>query len=115
MILDLNSKLRVLEGALRLLGPNGEHWKKSSYGGPSTQKWCLAGSLAKSAFELGVVDPNRDFVAVADQLTRDTSLHQLARDNGYDNVPEFNDKPLIDFNDVRSLVELRIAQLEGRA
>lgn len=115
MILDLNSKLRVLQGALRLLGPNGENWKKSSYGGPSTLNWCLAGSLAKSAFELGVVDPSEDFVVVADELARDTSLHQLARDNGYSNVPEFNDNYDTDFNDVRSLIETRIAQLEGRA
>lgn len=115
MILDLNSKLRVLQGALRFLGPNGENWKKHSYGANTTPNWCLAGSLAKSAVDLGLVDPKADFIVAADQLTRATSLHQLARDNGYTNIPEFNDSYDTNFEDVRALLEERIAQLEGRS
>lgn len=114
--LGTNEKIMVLEGALDALGPNGENWKKNSYGREGSGSWCLAGACAKAAIRLNLVgdDSNPDFYffcVLADALTRATSLDSLAKDDGFEDVPSFNDSSGTTFQDIRAFVQRRLAQL----
>lgn len=118
-------KLKVLRGALTVLGPNGEHWGKHKYFGkkwreplreglavPSSEvsrknadTFCLVGALKQSATEAG-------FEAYS--VGSITSILALVRtETQFDTVEQWNDARDRTFPDVKSALERRIAQLEA--
>lgn len=120
-------KLKVLRGALKLLGPNGEHWTKQKYFGKRTRKpkdegyavpstgyvnrneadtFCLVGALQQSARDLGFEEWG---------VSRVVSIHDLiSSETKYNEVENWNDAPARRFPEIKDALERRIAQLEEK-
>jgi hypothetical protein len=129
MGLDKDTKLKLLRGALKLFGENGERWVKHKYRDELDGTFCLAGAIGEAAVREGLVAVGEDmygdeiytlgydgtefdqFSEFSDYLTEEVSIQDLAQQKGWENVPEFNDDGSTGFDDVRALVEERIAQL----
>jgi hypothetical protein len=133
MGLDKKTKRKLLEGALKLFGTNGERWVKHKYRDELDGTFCLAGAIGEVAVREGLAEVAVDtygddiwtllydgsefdqFSEFSDYLTGEVSLQDLAQQKGWENVPEFNDDGSTGFDDVRALVEERITQLEAEA
>lgn len=117
-------KLRILKGALALLGEHGEHWTKRRYFGQRVRapketgmavasrdtsmvfadSYCLVGALKVSANNLGYQDYGvASRVSIRDLVKSETSFQE---------VEEWNDASTRRFPEVKEVLERRIAQLE---
>lgn len=128
--MDEPTKIRVLEGTLDVLGPNGGNWIQDAYRLKDRTGFCISGAAAEAAIRLGVVtvdkdefdddvydvdDDNQyqDFGELADYLVDEVSLSALAQEKGFGNVPKFNDESDRSFREVQDFIKMRIAQLQG--
>lgn len=125
--MDNETRRKILEGALKLLGPNGERWIKDEY--QSGNNWCLLGAIGASALQLGVVGTTTDeeennlyeigdrtlseFGELSDLLGDQISVTELAQNKGFDNVPEFNDDAETEWEDIQQFVQERLNQLQA--
>jgi len=124
-------RLKILKRTLEVLGPNGEHWAQGAYferedGSyiSSTDRskdlpeepvrFCLAGAVCQAAKDVGYITIREGMIA--DNVSGAVSLTRLIRDKGleFQNVAEFNDEYGRIFEDVKALVEERIAQIEEK-
>lgn len=125
--MDNQLKLTLLRRTLEVLGPTGENWTQGSYfqnadssyigyddGNVRAEpaKFCLAGALCQAAWLLGHIKFRNG--GTADALTGDVSLVRLVNEMEYPAVADFNDDQNTSWDDVKSLVETRISQLEGQ-
>jgi hypothetical protein len=129
MELTREAKIKILEGTLEVLGPRGERWIKHNYqdGG----SFCLVGAVGQAAANAGVAPleedgefgyPDllidgvyQDFDDGSEVLARAVSIHQLAKDKGFDSAPAFNDDDDTVWGDVEKFVKERLAQLRAEA
>jgi len=119
-------KLKVLKRTRELLERPGGWVQGTFWTGKYTKqglredipKMCLAGAAQWAAGELGYLSGSGitqyDRLAtteVADHI----SLRDLAREKGFEGVPEFNDRSRTRKKDVLALIDERIAQLQAKA
>lgn len=130
--MDSETRIKVLEGALTLLGENGENWIKHDYE-THGKYFCLLGAIGQSAINCGLItmkedaygDPGiysyeneqsfstSDFADLSERFGDIVSVNGLARDEGWDSVPAFNDEEDTAFSDIKEFVERRIEQLRA--
>ena len=126
MDLTREQKIELLEGALEVLGPNGENWARGYWFARKPERfrpgmvvdipadppesancWCLEGALCESAVRLGLM-AERD-ADVGSALGQDVSLReQLGRP-----LFGFNDDPKTTWPDIRREVMHRIEKLKS--
>lgn len=115
-----SEKIKVLEGARRLLGKNGENWTKGHWFGlrrgsnrswgtepEKADCWCLLGALEESAFRLGYSVKRRN----QHRFGLMTSLQQLVYSKHWSSISGFNDRN--EWIDVRALLDERLKQLRA--
>lgn len=122
--LTAKQKIKVLAGALKLLGPNGEHWTRHKYFGkrvrPGASRqtyrenadcWCLVGALKESALRLGHKDDDWGIVWRIDDHV--SILNLVKQNTKFDTTEGFNDAPGRTFPEVKDLIEKRISELKA--
>lgn len=125
-------KIKVIEGAKRLLGAQGQRWVRGQWfskdGGhgkygnsvdpEEAVSWCVLGALEESAFRLGFSTERTE----SHRFSEMTSLHNLARSKTffdwhgtempYASVDDFNDRENNDWKDVLAFLNERLKQLK---
>jgi hypothetical protein len=120
--MERSHKIAVLDRALELLGPKGEHWVQGFYfarfedgsfrrvPAEEANAWCLAGACGQAAHEMGI-SRYRDGVS-ADAVVDELSLSKATRELHGVEVAKFNDDST-SFRAIRNLVKNYIATLKG--
>jgi hypothetical protein len=92
---DQSIESRIIDEALRILGPNGEHWIK---GGDINGKFCMLHALAFP--KLGFPEP-------LEEETELKILEAIAKLHGsYIYIPSFNDSPWRTFEEILAVLQL---------
>lgn len=127
--LTTEERIGVLKGIKELLGPNGERWSKTAwFGRPLGEEdsfspgdeaqavepnyattWCLLGAAEEVGFRLGITRKRLSATRFGPALSLAKLLEQK---KGYLSVYKFNDSESTSWEDVRELLDERLAQLE---
>jgi len=119
-----DQKIALLKTAKKLLGAKGQNWTRQNWfayrvnpkdrGIQSTpdeaNSWCLLGALEEAAYRLGYSEHR----SAAERFADMSSVQKLVEKKTGLSVVSFNDSPHTEWEDVRNIIDERLAQLEGK-
>jgi hypothetical protein len=138
--LSKEQSIAILEKTKQILGPNGEHWTKGCWFGKTfndmepeydedtgemvntrsllesqadqANAWCIMGAVEEAAYQLGLIESRM----ATDRLSSPISLQNLvsSKEEWEDwTVIDVNDNENTTFDDVKALIDERLAELRS--